>query len=1307
MLAHASVTIRVANTANSLPKPHVRTLASTGAATTTPTLTVALLDNTPAQNTKKSLVFDTTRHATTSPAAAKENEEENHDSVDLQALAAAAVAGKHRALFVASAAKAQRATSVFDRVFDHLVNLSPTFNASVSWVYFGVTDTRLINLVTERNIAAAFINSDVTPLLSPLQSKEEILNLLKRESSIPTMLYFRVESMKPERTIGTLCLVDLAYLGGNGHSTFVLTLDATDKYSVSENEHAIEMLHSFKKIKSCQTVHRVDPRVTSLEKKVSDFTKDLERLTEANALQNTALTSNSSRIQDLESLIEQTRQDAARRISEAEQRRKVEVAALKKEYAGVVAAANVEAEGLLMQFRDSFEKEKEKLVEGFAKEKDGLVAVAEMERKEAVKAFEKEKKRLVSATEAERKLACKKLDQEKEEYSRRTTLLENKLVTQEFTFNTSIVDLNVQLECERKIVALLQTEMKEKNGRIESLVDRIAESNAEVSILTERLAHRVTELHETQGIIANLHSQIKSLRETIASLRDSLETSKRETAAVQQDSQATHTTLTATQQTLATTQTQVTSLQHEIETLQDQVAHLNTKLTDRKQVYKENLAAAEAHHQDLLKRTVSELEDDLSSKHNAELESLMEKHQIQLRQLRKEFTKTGMDKTSEAQTRVDEIESQLEEMKRSHTRELDRIQRKAKTEVEGDLKDLEAKVEESEEIGKAWKKDAERLQKALFRAIDMGKVSLQDFEKEVDVERDLWETERRTLKNKVQTLETRLVSISETLKAANQSQKNLLPDDVHKSIMVATVVQPKEPEKPQLPRKRARMSDISDLLEISAKVGKSIPTKRAAKAPASRRYETKKFESDDEEVVAQEDAVDIVLPSADSDSDGNEEVSIHKTKKKDKKSSSKSVAVRGKPVTVPVAAPAVEPPAVVAPPKKKRETRKKVIAAAVVDDQKIGDGEEEERDADEKDMDAEEVGDVVEDPGSLAKEETKRKSSKPAGKPETVAPTDVSMPGEPESDTEATERQTKPQQSTKTASTTATTTRRKPKKISDSDKSENSEDDDYGQDATTTKSAPNTKDKPEATADVTKLAKKPRASKKKQVDEEKEKESATVLKEIVGDDEDIVDEESGEMIKARAKTASNREVGAPAVKQRKEKSEKTKESRKKAVPVGNDSDVDTPPEVESVGKENKKEAAKKRKAAAAAADSVVESDNDDDAKLSGNFVEKKKRKLSAKPTVAHEADEMPNAQTSKSSTSTAAVVAPRLSLPKSPGKKPLFSWSKPALPILPGFQLASNPYSLGMNIDASIVSDFDRQRKKRMDMLKAAGQSQS
>ncbi|KAI9337982.1 hypothetical protein BDR26DRAFT_896455 [Obelidium mucronatum] len=1077
------------------------------------------------------------------------------------------------------------------------------------------------------------------------------------------------------------------------------------------------MIHSFKKIKSQLRINHVDPRVSQLEKKTAELALDLEKLQDTNSSQLCTIASNAARIQDLESLVEQTRQDASRRLNEADRLRRSELAclgakasedllSLKAETDEKLRIAQEDMHAHVLEVKAQFEKERQDLIEAKNLEMMSL--------KEAAIAEWEERLYLVQEERDKIQAMCS-------EKTNQLAKAERQLAEKDLFFAAKREEL---FEAGKK-AAKIKFQSSEMTNEIDRLTNRLSVQLAEVLELRQVQTTLSRSLEEKEVIIENLNDQLKEQSAVITSLGLSLDESRKET----QNAKLLHSN---TESTLKSTQNQVETLQLEVQTLKDSITQLNTKLSDRKQAYKESIASTTTYWEDTVKRTKSEVQNELESKHALDIQDLVETHQAQMRQLRKEFAKSGMDQTSEAQMRVDEMETRVEEMKRSNAREMERVQRKIKAELEGDIRDLEAKVEESEEIGNAWKRDAERLQKALHRAIEVGKLSLRDFEKDVDSERDLWETEKRSMKGKIHALEARLLSISETLKVADQTRN--LPDDLHKSIMAATVVQAKEPEKPHIPRKQARMSDVSDLLEISAKVGKSIPKKKV-RAAASRRYETQRFDSDEEgeelgsttvsdgagdkaakrnESVATSERIESTQMTAlaepvavSSESEG----SIKTTKKRGKAGKKASV----EPVDVPAEDLEAERQEVTKPiiasesegSVKTTTKRGKAVKKASVESVNVP----------TEDLEVEPAAAVTATIASEADDSIKATTKRS----KTGKKTSSENRGD-ESEEESTSSVEKPIVKKKAKPATDSLQPKADKAVSvataDAGKRKKAAlegDDEEGDDQENPKTMKPSTAKEEA-------AKKD--AKKKEV--VKESEPDVVVEAVAEVDEDKPDDEDEEEMghlevtpQAAVKTKvtvkkprKKKEALEMPVKEKKplEKSSKPAKEKTKNTDM-QDADVVSRNDSTEKGKENKgreKKASKRKSLDVEAGTGGAESNDDNDPleEPQASQAEKKKRKLSAKPTPATDADEMAPTGTNAVNETAAPVIKLGLQLPQSPAKKPLFSFSKPSLSSLAGFQLTSNPYNLGTSIDTSVVSDYDRQRKKRMELL-IAGQSQS
>ncbi|KAJ3068640.1 hypothetical protein HDU98_008216 [Podochytrium sp. JEL0797] len=1266
--------------------------------------------------------------------------------------------GKNMAVLTASVGKSlsqQERTVVFKSAFDELLRTAETRESEISFGYFGVTDSKLMNMVTERSIPADLISSDLTPLLSPLECIQDVKDLMTRESHLPTIFYFRVESMGPVRTVGTLVLTDLGhpcflpptdasyvcsgasvtksmvtmkkivshlanpgftgvlehqdtflttvcspFLGGNGQAMFVLTVDPTDKFSTSENEHALESVHLFKKIRSYSTSTLVDPRVSQLEQRCRDLAQEIEIQKDFATTQTDSLTTATRRLLDLQDLLTQTRTDCARKVSDMQ--KTMDARGLEFE-SQQTQLAQTHAE-VVQAMRSAHLDEVEAMRQGFEEEIEAARKECEVE---VVKAKEEAK----GMVEEVYKKAVEERERDVVEWEGKVEALVAEKNELEINLETAKFDLKDQEDRWTFEKLEMTQQLKLEEAKMASFD---AGSSAHLSTIDQQtieIAKLMQILHESQLTITTLQQESVNLRSLLS-------TFQQEVTATQTTVDTTRNTLATTEKSLEETQTCLTQAHSEVATCRAKIENLQQTLLETRESHTTAMASLETKSQQDLARELSHLRNTLETQHTHALAEMSEQHLQSLRDVKKEMTLTGLHESSAAATRVDEVETRMAELERTHAREVERCKRKMRAEFEGDLKDMEAKLEECEEVEKMWEKDAERMKKALERAIERQK----EFERDVDGEREEWEGERKADRARIQSLEMRLSSILETLKSARESQVRF-PEDVHESIMVAAQVQqppPKDPtSEPRIPKKRARMSDVSDLLEISAKVGKSVPEKRRAR-PAKRAV--------------------IVAPQDESDEEEEEQKLVQRSSK-----SKKSVAVAAEPAVVEKASDAAvnkgrrsrttsgadvgeDPMAIdsaVATASTKKDGKKKTAASTSVTAGKEpsveseppvaasasrkGKGKATATEGRDKDTDAV----ITDEPAtSLAarKKEIKKKSAPATTSIEsTVVDNEAPAP--------ETSSSSQPTATAKPAKPAAA--KKHSRKIADSDHSDNSEDDDFSEpdkgDKTVESGGVGSK-KSAGRTKKSETGEKVRGGKKKAVDD------AVVGKGKEGVDGESEVEKEGELVDApAAKLAKSK-----AVQER-----KTAKSAKAAVEPAEDDAVVEKEGIEAAmdesapvvpGKENKKKEAgsKKRKAAVVSVteeedgnESAEEGDGGKEVKAEAarkekGVADKKKRKLSAKASVvAEDTDE---------------IAPTNPTAPKSPTKKPLFSFSKPSLSILPNFQLGggggssslgsslsslgSNPYNIGTSIDSTVVGDFDRQRKKRMEML-LASQSQS
>ncbi|KAI8614714.1 hypothetical protein BC830DRAFT_360715 [Chytriomyces sp. MP71] len=126
-------------------------------------------------------------------------------------LVADACAGRNTALFTASVAKSMaqhERTSIFLPLVKELGKRKKHF--SISYGFFGITDSALVNLISEKNVPVARICANMGPLLTELIDFDELNAILEKGCMLPHFLLLQLEARSSPKTLGTLCMMDLA-----------------------------------------------------------------------------------------------------------------------------------------------------------------------------------------------------------------------------------------------------------------------------------------------------------------------------------------------------------------------------------------------------------------------------------------------------------------------------------------------------------------------------------------------------------------------------------------------------------------------------------------------------------------------------------------------------------------------------------------------------------------------------------------------------------------------------------------------------------------------------------------------------------------------------------------------------------------------------------------------------------------------------------------------------------------------------------------------------------------------------------------
>ncbi|KAJ3140063.1 hypothetical protein HK100_010806 [Physocladia obscura] len=738
-------------------------------------------------------------------------------NLNIKDIVSSAAAGKRAAIFTASVGKNisqhERRLSIFKSAFSKLMSLVNKED-KIFFGYFGVTDSKVMDLITERNIPTSSISSDMALFLSPLLDISVVEDLIGREyDQRKSRIYFQHQDSLEKFHTTSLFSQKFAQISWPADNTCAV-----------ENEHALDFLMLTKKIRSLETVSRVDHRVYPLENKCVDLESELAKLKDINITQTKSLAATSSRINDLEILLTETRASNFTQIAQLTNLQHQKAAELKNKYDQEIAEINQENNRAFAEMN----RENLRALEALK---------ADLERKHAdelntvIERMETQKKIIVANSNDERLIDSQESAMKNEGLVLQIEKLENQICSYEI----DALNLRDRIVNEEAKNAALRDSLFRLVVEKDCVSNELSALTAAFKVTTDSHQTLDVSLQSSQDIIENYARKQTQDLSFIANLKDQI----MESATELKNSQKL---LTEMNTTVAYITTEKAEQVKEIEILKETIISI-------KKLHKEALASLVKQSEENLRRELKKVTDSLHADHTAELDALTKSHQESIRATKREASKFELDSSSAAQTRIDEIETKLEEMKRVHAREIERCKRQARVDVDEDLKDLKLRVEEAEHEGACWKRDIERLQKALHRSIELGKTSLEEYEKEIDAERDLWVVEKTNLKTRNQALELKLVTISETLKATTVAQSAAFSDDVRKSILIASDIQPSanEPEETPVTRKRARLSDVSDLLEISADIGKSIPKKKsasvrattkAAKSAAALSYET-------------------------------------------------------------------------------------------------------------------------------------------------------------------------------------------------------------------------------------------------------------------------------------------------------------------------------------------------------------------------------------------------------------------------------------------------------------------------------------
>ncbi|KAK9759734.1 hypothetical protein K7432_016964 [Basidiobolus ranarum] len=211
-------------------------------------------------------------------------------------------------------------------------------NMSISYAYLGVTDSKCVDLQTERSVTADLLNHGVDPFLSKIQSFDEIHERLDQGCTLPFILAIRFETSGADPTSGTFYLVDMGvpryipldsimtketpinsaisgvsksfylmrkittqltsgsfvgplpyddtyftlltsdFFSGNCKSLFVFNVETNEKHLNRETIELLEFAEGIRKMKLHEKINKIDRRVIQHERRSKQYKVELKKI---------------------------------------------------------------------------------------------------------------------------------------------------------------------------------------------------------------------------------------------------------------------------------------------------------------------------------------------------------------------------------------------------------------------------------------------------------------------------------------------------------------------------------------------------------------------------------------------------------------------------------------------------------------------------------------------------------------------------------------------------------------------------------------------------------------------------------------------------------------------------------------------------------------------------------------------------------------------------------------------------------------------------------------------------------------------
>ncbi|KAI8844500.1 hypothetical protein BJ741DRAFT_212104 [Chytriomyces cf. hyalinus JEL632] len=313
------------------------------------------------------------------------------------------------------------------------------------------------------------------------------------------------------------------YLGGAGHSTFILHMDIANEQCAAENEQALEFLNSIRKIRSFQNRHILDERIPLLEKRCMRLESDIQVIQESHDKWHDVAENRLDQLQSLQTELEETRREWETDVAAMENSFLTEARDSCDQYEKMLAQVHQEHADALAAVKEEHERELVAVVQLMqetlakaAKEREEALSVAEEENKASLALADQKMTEAVSAERRKLEMAHAKFQNDaesrmQEEFVRmqeELTLERNQMEREKYETESCSDKLQQQLN-EMKLEAL-------------AIRDAVSAEMIKSEHLSASLVMSETKRDRFEAMCALLESEVASLHQQCEQIMETL-----------------------------------------------------------------------------------------------------------------------------------------------------------------------------------------------------------------------------------------------------------------------------------------------------------------------------------------------------------------------------------------------------------------------------------------------------------------------------------------------------------------------------------------------------------------------------------------------------------------------------------------------------------------------------------------------------------------------------------------------------------------------------------------------------------------